>query len=92
MTDDLPPVDMSQLGEDVPPPPAMTQTANLILELVRDTLLVPKPIGREQIALEIYKQLAPTVVERAKGWKRVANESVKAADALLAALAKPSAE
>lgn len=58
MTDPL-----AGLGEDVPPP-SMSPDALMVLALIRDTMLAPKPISREQAALAI---LAAMVNATCKG-------------------------
>jgi hypothetical protein len=46
---------MEHLGEDVQP--KLGPDALVILALIRDTMLTPKPVGREQAALAILSSL-----------------------------------
>lgn len=50
---------MAHLGEDVPP--RLGPDALVILELIRDTMLSPKPISRGQAALSILVVNVPLV-------------------------------
>jgi hypothetical protein len=90
---------MAGLGEDVPPP-SMSPDALMVLALIRDTMLAPKPISREQAALAVLaamvnaicKGLSIDAIEGdllAKGGLLV-NISIEMADSLLLRLDNPN--
>jgi hypothetical protein len=93
---------MEGLGEDVPP--SMKPEFALVLALIRDTMLTPKPVGREQAALAILSALIPCAYhdihhtisaesvngEVAKTGGLLVNLSIEMADSLMLRLDNPS--
>lgn len=90
---------MGHIGEDVPPQMNLSPEAMLILGLIRDTMLSPRPIGREQAALSILTALVHasfhgrtpnemnTLIPHCGG--TLVNLSIEMADSLLLRLDNP---
>jgi hypothetical protein len=87
---------MAHIGEDVPPP-HMNLEGLALVQLIHDSILSPRPIGRDQAALSILSALVGDVMreemrtpaEIDKATTDLVNASVVIADRLLARLEKP---
>ncbi len=80
------------VGEDVPP--NLTPETRLLLGLIRDTIMTPKPIGRDQAALAILCAIIPTMPLKSgqvpsQVYSAIIHVSINAADLLLELLAQP---
>jgi hypothetical protein len=91
---------MEHVGEEVPQP--IKPEFALLLALIQETLHTPKPVGRDQAALEILTAMIPCVwhessvdilskeVERTGGG--LINLAIEMADSLFLRLDTPAAE